>query len=115
MPDTAHKKEVEAYMDKRVTDLIETRIVPAVANSIEKHVNGKIEAFRRDQTLVNESQNKALQEIKESVRDIISVYDGSSKFFRTTKTAAGWITAISAAGLAAWAFVKFVVRASLLP
>ena len=87
--------------------------VVVIKDTIQRLVNGKIDDFRKDQNLVNEAQNKSLDEIKNSVKGIIEVYDGSTKFFRVTKTASGWITAISAAILVVWAFIRFVVLSAL--
>lgn len=81
--------------------------------TINKTVNGKIDSFREDQKVVNEKQNEDLKQIKDSVQKVIDVYDGSSKFFRVTKTAAAWITVVVSACVAVWAFIKFVVQSAI--
>ncbi len=91
-----------------------------IIDTIKVTVNGKIDAFRKDQTMVNEEnkkvldgQNEVLKDIKKSIEGVLEVYDGSSKFFKGTKTIAGWITAISIAGGALWAFTKFVILSAI--
>ena len=86
----------------------------AVAGSVQKYVNGKIDSFRADQTKVNDAQNLSLQSIEGKIEDMFSLYDGSGKFFRATRTIALWVTSVTVAGTAVWAFVKFVVKSALI-
>ncbi len=117
-----------------LTPTIEEQIQTTISDSMGKHqeamikvvettigvkVNGKIEDFRKAQDKVNEAQlevnkhqNEALENILKQTKDVIEFYNGSFSFFRSTKLVAGWITAVSAAGVALWAFIKFVVMSA---
>lgn len=80
-----------------------------ITNTIKVVVNGKIDSFRADQKIVNDSQNKALEEIKTSVKNVVNLYDGSGKFFRVVKTVSVWITAVGGAAIVVWSFIKFII------
>lgn len=68
-----------------------------------------LDSFILEQRSVNDSQNKALSDIKISVADVVTFYNGSSRFFKVTMKVALYIGAIAIAITSVWALIKFVV------
>jgi actin-like ATPase involved in cell morphogenesis len=113
---------------KKVTPTIEEQINSTIAlamkvahdeqkdiieSTIKQTVNGKIDSFRADQKLVNDAQNQALEEIKKSVKNVIDLYEGSGKFFRTVKNMSAWVLTVTSGAIAMWAFIKFVILSAI--
>lgn len=86
-----------------------TEFIDTIENTIDKKVNGKIDTLLKK----NAEQDEKLNTIISDIQDVLSLFRGTSMFFRASVKMAGWIIKVGGAFGLIWAFIKFVVMKAL--
>ena len=80
---------------------------------VKETVNGKIDRLHKEVVKMDETQGAKIEEIRKNTQDVVDLYKTSTKIGNGIILISKFVAALATIFGIGWAFVKFVVLASI--